>query len=132
MTTAGSSQTVPQPLAERFAKTYAGFLDAVQLAVAAHIPNPVVANTAAFLSWQTQALPLLERENATIQNAMALFLVGETRTLVTLASESRGLAKRLDGFDLNFAGAENAKKLDQLETSVVVAAYRLCVAAGIP
>jgi hypothetical protein len=132
MTAASTPAAVSQSLAERFAKASSAFVEAVWLAVTTHVPNPAIANTPAFLSWQTRALPLLEKENATIQNAMTLFLIGETRTLVNLAAESRMLARKLDGFDLNFAGAESGKKLDQLETAVVVAAYQLCVAAGIP
>jgi uncharacterized protein CbrC (UPF0167 family) len=122
---------IPQSLAERFAKAFAAFVDAVRAAVTQNIPNPAVANTPAFLAWQTQALPLLEQENAAIQKAMALFLIGEEGTLIRLAADSRTLARKLDGFDLNFAGAENGKLLDQLETAVVVAAYQLGVAAGI-
>jgi hypothetical protein len=123
---------IPLPLAERFAKAFAAFVDAVRGAVTQNIPNPAIANTAAFLAWQTQALPLLERENAAVQNAMALFLIGEEGTLIRLAADNRMLARKLDGFDMNFAGAENGKFLNQLETAVVVAAYQLCVAAGIP
>jgi hypothetical protein len=122
---------VPQPLAERFAKAFSAFVEAVWVAVTTNVPNPAVANTSAFLAWQTQALPLLEKENAVIQNAMARFLIGETDTLVRLASESRHLGKKLDGFDLNFAGVDCAKTLDQLETAVVVTAYQVCVAAGV-
>jgi hypothetical protein len=132
MTTTSTVPAVPQALAERFVQAFAAFVQEVWLAVTTHVPDPAIANTPAFLAWQTRALPRLERENAAIQNAMTLFLVGEVRTLVNLARESRALAKKLDGFDLNFAGAETAGKLDQLETAVVVAAYLLCVAAGVP
>jgi hypothetical protein len=132
MTTTSTVPAVPQALAERFVQAFAAFVQEVWLAVTTHVPDPAIANTPAFLAWQTRALPQLERENAAIQNAMTLFLVGEVRTLVNLARESRALAKKLDGFDLNFAGAETAGKLDQLETAVVVAAYLLCVAAGVP
>jgi hypothetical protein len=51
---------------------------------------------------------------------------------VNLAAEYRTLGRKLDGFDLNFAGTDAQKKLDQLETAVVVAAYQVCQAAGIP
>jgi hypothetical protein len=132
MTTPSSPPALPQALAERFAKAFAAFVEAVQVAIASNVTNPALANTPAFLAWQTRALPLLEKENTSIQNAMALFLIGEERTLVRLAADSRMLGRKLDGFDLNFAGAENAGKLDQLETAVVVAAYQLCTAAGIP
>lgn len=123
---------VPQRLAERFAKAFAAFVDAVRAAVAETIPNPALANTPAFLAWQTRALPQLEEENASIQKAMALFLIGEERTILQLAAYQSGLDKHLDGFSLDFAGPDRAKALDQLETSVVMAAYQLCAAAGIP
>jgi len=123
---------VPPPLAERFSKAFAAFVDAVRAAVAEAAQDPLLGNTPALLTWQTQALPLLEKEDASIQNAMALFLVGEVRSILALASERRHLAKELDGFDLNFAGEDRAKTLDRLETAVVVAAYQLCAAAGVP
>jgi hypothetical protein len=130
--TPDNAPAVPQALAERFAKAFADFVDAVWTAVTLNVPNPAIANTPAFLVWQTQALPLLEKENGSIQKAMALFLIGEERTLLGLASDNRMLGRKLDGFDLGFAGADRAKTLDQLETAVVVAAYQLCAAAGIP
>lgn len=63
---------------------------------------------------------------------MALYLIGEVRSIVEAASDGRHLAKKLDGFDLNFAGEEKGKNLDQLETNVVVSAYQVCAAAGVP
>lgn len=124
--------TVSQPIAERFANAFSAFVDAVWVAVTEGIPNPAIANTPVFLAWQTQALPRLEQENASIQKAMTLFLIGETRTIQQLAAAQRGLAKQLDGFSLNFAGPERAQTLDALETAVVRAAYQVCAAAGIP
>jgi hypothetical protein len=130
--TSGPPPPIPQATAERFAKAFSAFVDAVWAAVAEAAGNPALSSTPALLAWQTKALPLLEQENASIQKAMALFLIGEERTLVRLAAEERGLAKNLDGFALNFAGEERAKTLDRLETAVVVAAYQLCQAAGVP
>jgi|HubBroStandDraft_1064217.scaffolds.fasta_scaffold165356_2 hypothetical protein len=127
-----STPDVPQPVAERFAHAFAAFVDAVWVAVNTSIPNPAIANTPAFLAWQTQALPLLEQQSASIQKGMTLFLIGESRTIVQLALERRGLAKQLDGFSLDFAGPDRAKTLDALETAVVRSAYQLCAAAGIP
>ncbi len=132
MTTPGAAATVPQALAERFAKSFGAFVEAVWLAVTTNVPNPALANTPAFLAWQTRALPRLEKENASIQNAMTLFVIGETTTLLNLAAGSRAMGRKLDGFDLNFAGPDVGKKLDQLETAIVVTAYQLCAAAGIP
>lgn len=130
--TADTVPAIPQALADRFAKAFAAFVEAVWAAVAENTPNPAIANTVAFLAWQTQALPLLERENAAIQKAMALFLIGEEGTLIGLAADNRMLGRKLDGFDLNFAGPERGKVLDQLETAIVFAAYQLCVAAKVP
>lgn len=124
--------TIPQALAERFAKAFNAFVEAVWATVAENTPNPAIANTSAFLAWQTQALPLLERENAAIQKAMTLFLIGEERTLISLAADNRTLGRKLDGFDLNFAGPERGKVLEQLETAIVYAAYQVCVAAKVP
>jgi hypothetical protein len=132
MMTPDAPPAIPQSFAERFAKAYAAFVDAVRAAIAAGIPDPAIANTPMFLAWQTQALPLLEQENAAIQNAMARFLIGEEQTIVKLAANTRVLGRKLDGFDLNFAGAERGKMLDRLETAVVIAASQLCAAAGIP
>lgn len=132
MTATSSPPAVPQFLAERFAKSFGAFVEAVREAITTNVLDPALANTPAFLAWQTRALPLLEKENASIQNAMALFLVGETNTIVKLAAENRALGRKLDGFDLNFAGADCARKLNQLETAIAVAAYQLCAAAGIP
>jgi hypothetical protein len=129
--TPAASPAVTQPVAERFAQAFSAFVDAVWAAVNTGILNPAISNTPAFLAWQTQALPRLEKENVSIQNAMARFQIGETRTIQQLASEQRHLAKRLDGFSLDFAGPDRAQTLDRLETAVVRAAYQVCAAAGI-
>jgi hypothetical protein len=77
-------------------------------------------------------LPLLQQQNASIQQATALFSAGDAGPILALAEDKRGLAKDLDGFPLTFAGQEHAAELESLETAVVVAAYQLCLAAGIP
>lgn len=123
---------VPQMLAEHFAKAYAAFVDAVRAAVNEAAQNPALSGNRALLLWQTQGLPMLEKEKASVDNKMALYLIGEERSIVDAASDARHLAKRLDGLDLNFAGEEKGQKLDQLETSVVVSAYQVCAAAGVP
>jgi len=130
--TATASPALLQDLADRFAKAFAAFVDAVRSAVAENVANPQIANTPGFLGWQTDALPLLERQNATVQHAWALFQIGETQTIPAVAAEQRHLAKQLDGLPMNFAGPDIAQKLDRLLTAVVVAASRLSSAAGIP
>lgn len=123
---------VPPLLAERFSKAYTEFVDAVRSIVNEAVRNPSLSSSPGLLMWQTQALPRLEEKNERVQNAMALYLVGETRSIVNVASDERHLSRELDGFDLNFAGADRGKILDQLETMVAITAYQVCAAAGIP
>jgi len=119
-------------LVKRFAKAFADFVNEVTQAVTEAAMNPALSGAPALLIWQTEGLPRLERQDAAIQNGLALFLIGETRTIVKLANEAGGLAKQLDGFSLDFAGPKHAETLDRLETMVVVSADQLCRAAGIP
>lgn len=123
---------VPQPLAEQFAQAFAAYVAAVRDAISGGIANPAVSGQRGFLLWQTRALPRLEQENQNVQHAWALYLIGETGSIVEQANDKRHIAKQLDGYPADFAGAENAKTLDRLETAVVVAAYRVCAAAGVP
>lgn len=123
---------VPQVFAERFSKSYAEFLNAVRAAAQEAAQDPALNGNRGVLLWQTQGLPMMENENLSVEKAMALYLIGEVRSIVEAASEAVHLAKRLDGFDLNFAGGERGKVLDRLETNVVIAAYQVCAAAGIP
>lgn len=123
---------VPQMFAENFAKAYAAFVAAVRSAVDETIPNPALANTPTFLSWQTGALPMLESQNAAVQEAYARFLIGETRTILSVAAERRHLGKELDGLALDFAGQDRASSLASLKTAAVVTASRLCQMAGVP
>ncbi len=122
----------PKMFADNFAKAYDAFVKAVRQAIEETIPDPVLANTPAFLSWQTRALPMLEAQNATVHEAYARFLIGETRTIVTVASERRHLGKELDGLALDFAGTDRAQSLGSLKTTAVITASRLCQAAGVP
>jgi len=131
MTTA-AAMAIPQNLAEQFAKAFANFVDAVRAAVQQAALDPALGASRSVLVWQTQDLPRLEKENAAIQNALALYLIGETQSIVALAAQMRHIARELDGADLNFAGADLGKALDQLETMVVFAAYQLCAAAKVP
>lgn len=121
---------VPQVLAERFSKAYADFVEAVRAAVQESAQNPALNGNRGLLLWQTQGVPRIEKGNSKVESAMALYLIGEVRSIVEAASEAGHLAKMLDGFDLNFAGVERGKTLDRLETNVVIAAYQVCAAAG--
>jgi len=120
-----------QPLVERFAKSFAAFVKAVGDAVAEAGANPELAATPAYRSWQGKALPLLQRENAALEAALAQFQAGDIHPVLISAEDKRGLAKDMDGFPLTFAGAEFAQILGDLRTAVVRSACRLCDAAGI-
>ena len=124
-----TSSALSQPLVEQFAKAFADFVHAVAQAAREAAMNPALSTMPALLVWQTRVLPMLEEQNRVIQKGVALFQIGETQTIVRLAGEARGLAKQLDGFPLDFAGPKHAEVLDRLETSVVVTAYQICVAA---
>ncbi len=126
-----TAATVPQMFVDYFVKAYAAFVNAVRAAISESVTNPALANTAAFLSWQTQALPMLEKQNASIQEAYARYLIGEVQTILAVAADRRHLGKELDGLPLTFAGPERAQTLAELKTAAVVTASRLCAAAGI-
>jgi len=130
-----TNQTTPAALAylaQRFAKAFEGFVNEVRAAVDAGILDPALSSTPGLLMWQTEALPRLEQELAAVQDAFMGFQTGETGTLAQLARMQLGLGKNLDGFPLDFAGPDRAKTLNQLETTVVTAAYQLCTATGTP
>jgi len=122
---------IPQIFAERFAKAFADFVSTLRAPVEEAALNPALNTSRSLPAWQTQDLPRLEKENDEAQNAMALYLVGEARTIVSLAAQRRRLARELDGCDLNFAGPERGKLLGQLETAAVAAAYHVCAAAKV-
>jgi hypothetical protein len=123
---------VPQNLAEQFAKAFAKFVDAVRAATKEAVLDPALSQSRSLLVWQTQDLPRLEKENAEVQNALALYLIGDSRSIIAQAALRRHIARELDGADLNFAGPERGQVLDQLETMVVYAAYQVCAAARVP
>lgn len=123
---------IPRIFAERLSSEHAAFVNAVREAVRESAQNPALNGSRGLLLWQTQALPSVEKQNSLVEGAMALYLAGEARAIVEVASEVVHIARMLDGFDLNFAGEERGKTLDRLETSVVIAAYQVCAAAGVP
>lgn len=119
-------------LVERFMNVFAAFVKAVQEAVAEAVQKPELAQSHALRSWQSKALPLLEKGDAAMRAAAAAFDQGNAQPILTQAEDKRGMAKDIEGFPLTFAGPEHAQKLEQLETAVVTAAYQICAAAGIP
>jgi hypothetical protein len=123
---------IPQMLVENFVNAYDAFVDAVRGALNETVSDAALANAPGFLSWQVDALPLLEKQNAQISEAHARFLIGETQTIVAVASGRCHLGKELDGLPLTFAGPDRAPTLDKLMTAAVATAYQVCAAAGVP
>ncbi|MGC1363172.1 MAG: hypothetical protein WA419_03875 [Silvibacterium sp.] len=119
-------------LVERFRKIFAAFAGGVKMAVADAAQKPVTSESPGLRSWQEKALPLLEKDNLSIQAAAKAFEQGDAQPILTLAEDKRGLAKDLDGFSFTFAGPEHAENLELLETAVVTAACQISGAAGIP
>jgi len=123
---------VSEMLVNRLAGAFGGFAKAAADGVSMAELNPEFAESAQLRAWKQQAVPYLEQQNASLQQAIAHFLIGDVEPILAHAAEKRGLGKRLDGFLLDFAGPDHAKILERLETAVVIAAYQVCVAAGIP
>lgn len=128
----GSALSITPAQVERFARSFAAFVLEARNAFADAARDPALAATPQFASWRDKALPLLEQENAAVQQAVAAFQAGDTRPILIQAEDKRGLAKDMDGFPLNFAGPDHEQLLGNLRTSVVRSAYQLCEAAGIP
>jgi hypothetical protein len=116
---------------EHFSKTFAAFAKAVDEAVTVADQHPEYAGTRALEAWQSRAQPLILKQNASVQKAVEDFRAGAAESILAQARDQRALAKDLDGFPLSFAGPEKAEKLEKLETAVVLAAYRVCVVAGV-
>ena len=128
----GAAPPLTAAQVERFAKAFAAFVQEARGAVAAAAKDPALAATPQFASWRDRALPLLEQENASLQQALAAFHAGDPRPILLQAEDKRGLAKDMDGFPLTFAGPDRAQPLGNLRTAVVRSAFQLCEAAGIP
>lgn len=128
---ADAAASLSQAQADRFASAFAAFVQEARNAVVDAAGNPELASTPQFEAWRGKVLPLLEQENAAVQEALAQFRAGDARPLLTQAEDKRGLAKDMDGYPLTFAGPDHAELLGNLRTAVVRSACQLCDAAGI-
>jgi hypothetical protein len=128
----GAVPSVTPAQADRFARAFAAFVQEARNAVADAARDPTLASTPQFEAWRGRALPLLEQENGSVQQAVAALQSGDARPILVQAEDKRGLAKDMDGFPLTFAGPDHAQLLGNLRTSVVRTAFQLCEAAGVP
>ena len=81
--------------------------------------------------WRRKALPLLERDLTEVEAAMKEFEAGDQQALLNAASSAMSLAKKMDGFPLNFAGEESGEQLAEQRRFVVMAAWQVLHGAGV-
>lgn len=123
---------IPVAVVSRFVQAFDDFITCLRAAIAEALADPATADSELLSRWQTRAFPVLERYQGEIHAAAEAFARGDAGPIVNQASYQEGLAKNLDIFLLDFAGPEYEKKLDDLETLVVLTSYRVCQAAGLP
>lgn len=119
------TQTIPQPVAERYFNALKGLVSTVRSALGA------AGNAPQSSGWKKDMLPLLENRLAAAQTAIAHHAIGDQEPLVDLALKSRYLARETDGYSLGFAGEELAAQYEDRRRLVVFAAWQVCESAGV-
>lgn len=117
-------KTVTQQAADRFASTFADFVEGARKALEAAPDHPSAPR------WRRKGLPLLERDLAEVEAAMKKYGAGEQQPLLHAASSALPLAKRMDGFTLDLAGEESGNQLVEQRRFVVMAAWQVLSSAG--
>jgi hypothetical protein len=115
---------IPRSAADRYALTFANFVEGVRGALALAPDHPSVPR------WKQKGLLLLSRDLDDVQAAMKRYEEGDPQLLVQSASSAMSLAKKTDGFPLNLAGEESGKMLEEQRRFVVMAAWQVLNAAG--
>lgn len=123
---------IPAALVVRFVQAFDDFLGCLKEAIEIASGKAAGVDSQAVEAWKARALPVLERYGNEIHAASEAFGRGDPAPILKQADIQGGLAKNLDGYPLDFAGPEYEKKLDDLETLVVVVSYQVCQAAGLP
>ena len=119
------TQTIPQPVAERYHNALKALVSTVRTALGAAGDLPQTSG------WQKNMLPLLENRLRDTQTALAHHAIGDQDPLVTIALKSRFLARDMDGYSLSFAGKELAEQFEDRRRLVVFAAWQVCDTAGV-
>jgi hypothetical protein len=114
---------IPKAMADRFATTFANLVAGIRGAMALVPEHPEVPR------WRQKGLPLLTREFEQVQAAMNSYKAGDEEPLRQAASNALSLAKRMDGFPLDFAGEESGKAVSEQRRFVVMAAWQVLHAA---
>ena len=118
-------KAVTQQAADRFALTFADFVKSVRKALEAAPDHPSAPR------WRQKGLPLLERDVAEVEAAMKKYEAADQQPLVQAASSAMSLAKKMDGFPLDFAGEEPAEQLAEQRRFIVMAAWQVLNGAGV-
>lgn len=116
-------QTIPEALAERYLAALTALVSVAREAVAAG-GSPQAG------LWQRKVLPILEAHLSTAKAAEAHYAIGHQQPLLDAALPLRFLARDMDGYPLDFAGAALAQQLRQQRQLVVYAAWQVGHAAG--
>jgi len=119
------TQTIPQPVAERYLLALKSLVSTVHTALMAAGGSPQSQGL------QQKILPLLESRLSAAQTALAHHAIGDQEPLVSIALKSRFLARETDGYSLNFAGGELATQFEDRRRLVVFAAWQVCESAGV-
>ncbi len=75
-----------------------------------------------------RAVSLLQRDLATLRQAIAHAAAGQRDDLVAQASRLRFLAKQMDGYNVDFAGPEFAERLERERRLTVLVAWQVFAA----
>lgn len=119
------TQTIPQPVADRYISALKGLVATVQSALAAAGSAPQAAG------WRKNMQPFLESRLQAAQTALAHHAIGDQQPLVDLALKTRFLVREMDGYSLSFAGEDRAKQFEDRRRLVVFAAWQVCETAGV-
>ncbi len=115
--TAGT--VVPEKVGERLIKALATLLATITHALDSGAPAPSQA-----AHW-AQAKTLLESYLIAGREAARVMREGQTQPMVGLASRLRFLGRDMDGYRLDFAGAEMAQRIEDERRLVVFAAWQV-------
>lgn len=119
------TQTIPQPVAERYFNALKGLVLTMQAAIRNAGSAPQASGC------RQKLLPLLEERLQAAQVAMAHHAIGDQDPLISLALKSRYLARETDGYSFGFAGETLAKQYEDRRRLVVFAAWQVCESAGV-
>lgn len=116
---------IPKEAVARFVRNLEGFVQTAQEGLKSGAAEPAQA-----ARWQ-RAVGLLERDLKAVKAAARLSGEGKEEAIVSHASRLRFLARRMDGYNLDFAGAALGERLAMQRRLTVLVAWQIfAVASG--